>query len=60
VTADDQVFRWGADSRAFFLFDGANLPYQFERLDLTSGRRELIREVSAAAEQASSMVLEPR
>ena len=48
LTADDQVIGWSADGRALDLLRTANLPYRFERFDLASGRRELIREVAPA------------
>jgi len=46
LTTDDQVIRWSADGRALYLLRAANLPYRLERLDLASGRRELVREVA--------------
>jgi serine/threonine protein kinase len=48
VTPEDQVIRWSVDSRALYLFRVATLPFRFERLDLASGKRELIREVAPA------------
>ncbi|MFI5168374.1 MAG: protein kinase [Thermoanaerobaculales bacterium] len=48
MTTDDLVIRWSPDGRSIFLLRAANLPYRFERLDLASGRCELIREVAPA------------
>ncbi|MGD1149358.1 MAG: protein kinase [Thermoanaerobaculaceae bacterium] len=48
VTADDEVIRWGADGRALDVFRAANMPFRIERLDITSGRRALVREVAPA------------
>ena len=48
LTADDQVIRWSADGRSAFLLRGASLPFRLERLDLASGRRELLREIAPA------------
>jgi serine/threonine protein kinase/Tol biopolymer transport system component len=48
LTPDDQVIGWSADGRVLNLFRDVSLPFRFERLDLTSGRRELIREVAPA------------
>jgi Tol biopolymer transport system component len=44
----NQVIRWSADGRALYLFQGANLPFRIERLDLASGRRVLVHEVAPA------------
>jgi hypothetical protein len=49
LTADDRVIRWSADGRSVYVLDrDATLPFRFERLDLVSGRRDLIREVAPA------------
>ena len=48
LTQDDLVIRWSADGRSVFAFRDTNVPFRFERLDLASGRRELIREVAPA------------
>jgi Tol biopolymer transport system component len=48
LTSDDEVIRWSADGRALYTFRGTILPFRLERLDLASGRRELIREVAPA------------
>jgi Tol biopolymer transport system component len=45
-TSDDTVSRWGADGRSLYIFHWPNLPFRFERLDLASGRRVLVREVA--------------
>jgi Tol biopolymer transport system component len=46
LTPDDQVIRWSADGRSAYLFRGVSLPFRLDRLDLASGRRELLREVA--------------
>ena len=48
LTTDDQVIRWSADGRSAFVSRPTNVPFRFERLDLASGRRVLIREVAPA------------
>jgi len=48
LAADDQVIRWSADSRSLYFFRPSNVPFRLERLDLASGRRDLIREVAPA------------
>ena len=49
LTADDRVIRWSADGRSVYVLDrDATLPFRFERVDLASGRRDLIREVAPA------------
>jgi eukaryotic-like serine/threonine-protein kinase len=48
LTPDDSVIRWSADGRSVYVFRSTALPFRFERLDLASGRRELIREVAPA------------
>jgi eukaryotic-like serine/threonine-protein kinase len=49
LTPDDRVIRWSADGRSVYVLDrDATLPFRFERLDLASGRRVLIREVAPA------------
>ena len=48
LTPDDQVIRWSADGRAIDVFRGAEIPFRFERVDIASGRRAVLREVSPA------------
>ncbi|OGD21658.1 MAG: hypothetical protein A2W03_17125 [Candidatus Aminicenantes bacterium RBG_16_63_16] len=48
LTTDDQVIRWSADGRSLYFFRPSNVPFRLERLDLASGRRDLIREVAPA------------
>ncbi|MGZ5423574.1 MAG: hypothetical protein ACXWH4_03395, partial [Candidatus Aminicenantales bacterium] len=48
LTTDDQVIRWSADGRSLYLFRPSYVPFRLERLDLASGRRDLIREVAPA------------
>jgi Tol biopolymer transport system component len=46
LTADDLVIQWSADDRSVYVYRPANVPFRIERLDLASGRRELVREVA--------------
>jgi len=48
LTTDDQVIQWSADGRSVYVYRPANVPFRLERLDLASGRRELVREVAPA------------
>src|SRR5450830_1180371 len=48
LTPDDQVIRWSADGRSVFVSRPTNVPFRFERLDLPTGRRVLLREVAPA------------
>ena len=48
LTTDDQVIQWSADGRSVYVYRTANVPFRLERLDLASGRRELVREVAPA------------
>jgi Tol biopolymer transport system component len=45
---EDNVVQWSADGRALYIFRPKTLPFRIERLDLDSGRRELVREVAPA------------
>jgi eukaryotic-like serine/threonine-protein kinase len=46
LAADDQVVRWGADAHSIYIYQPSNVPFRFERLDLASGHRVLVREVA--------------
>ena len=46
LTAQDEVIRWSADGRGLDVFRAADMPFRFERLDIASGRRTLVREVA--------------
>jgi hypothetical protein len=46
LTTDDQVLQWSADGRSAYVYRPTNVPFRLERLDLASGRRELVREVA--------------
>jgi len=48
LTAEDQLIRWSEDGRSVDVFRPANVPLRFERLDLASGRRALVREIIPA------------
>jgi Tol biopolymer transport system component len=46
LSPDDLVIRWSADGLSLYVFRSEKLPFRFERLDLASGRRVLVREVA--------------
>ena len=46
LTAEDEVIRWSSDGRGIEVFRAADMPFRFERLDIASGRRTLVREVA--------------
>jgi hypothetical protein len=48
LTPDDQVIRWSAEGHAIDVFRGAGMPFRFERLEIASGRRVVLREVAPA------------
>jgi len=48
MTSEDRVIRWSADGRSVFVFRPEIVPFRLERVDLASGRRDLIREVAPA------------
>lgn len=48
LTTDDQVIQWSADGRSVYAYRPSTVPFRFERVDLASGRRELVREVASA------------
>jgi Tol biopolymer transport system component len=48
MALNDYFIRWSADGRSLYVFHAASVPFRFDRLDLASGRRELIREVAPA------------
>jgi eukaryotic-like serine/threonine-protein kinase len=48
LTTDDHVIRWSANGHSVYVYRRANVPFRLERLDLASGRRELVREVAPA------------
>jgi Tol biopolymer transport system component len=48
LTREDQVIRWSADGRSLLVFRGNDLPVRVEKVDLESGRRTLVRELSPA------------
>ncbi len=43
LTSEDDVIDWSADGRSVLIYRGQEIPITFERLDLASGRRVLIR-----------------
>jgi hypothetical protein len=46
LTSEDEVIRWGGDGRSLYIYRAASLPFRFERLDLATGRRDLVHEVA--------------
>jgi eukaryotic-like serine/threonine-protein kinase len=48
LTAEDKVIRWSEDGRSLYIYRATALPFRFERLDLSAGRRVLLREVAPA------------
>jgi Tol biopolymer transport system component len=48
LTTTDQVIQWSADGRSVYVYRPTNVPFRLERLDIASGRRELVREVAPA------------
>ena len=48
LTTDDQFIRWSMDGRSVYAYRASDVPFRLERVDLASGRRELIREVAPA------------
>ena len=45
---EDQVMRWSADGRSLLVFRENELPVRVEKVELESGRRTLVRELSPA------------
>ena len=52
LTPEDAVAGWGADGRALLVWRQSQMPVRLERLDLASGRRTLVREISPADRSA--------
>jgi serine/threonine protein kinase/Tol biopolymer transport system component len=48
ITADDVVVRWGADGHSIVLFRKNEMPVRLEKMDLATGRRALLHELSPA------------
>ncbi len=47
LSPDDFVIRWGGDGQSVFVVLPTRLPLRFERVDLATGHRDLIREAAA-------------
>jgi Tol biopolymer transport system component len=43
LAAHDEFIRWSADGRALLVFNRADLPAQVEKVDITTGRRTLLK-----------------
>jgi eukaryotic-like serine/threonine-protein kinase len=48
LTPDDRVILWRGGNNSIYLYHPTDIPSRFERLELTSGRRMLIREIAPA------------
>lgn len=48
LVREDQVIGWSADGRSLLVYRGNQLPVRVERVDLASGRRSLVQELSPA------------
>jgi hypothetical protein len=46
LTTDDEVIRWNLDGRSLLVYRHAQVPARIERLDLSTGKRELVREIA--------------
>ena len=46
LSPDDHVIRWGGDGHSVFVVRPTKLPLRFERVDLATGRRVMIREAT--------------
>ena len=46
MTADDQVLAWSRDGQSLFVQRRPAVPARIERVDLSTGRRTLIRELA--------------
>ncbi len=45
LDAQDQVIRWAADGRSLYVYKPRELPVRVSRLDLTTGRKESLRDI---------------
>ena len=45
ATPDDNLLRWSADGRSVLVAPAAEVPSRIERLDVTTGKRELVRTI---------------
>jgi WD40 repeat protein len=46
LTPDDEVIRWNLDGRSLLVYRRAKVPARIERLDLSTGKRVLVREIA--------------
>jgi eukaryotic-like serine/threonine-protein kinase len=46
LAPDDEVIRWSGDGKSVYVYHPVKVPFRFERVDLATGSRELIREVA--------------
>ena len=46
LTLDDEVIRWNSDGRSLLVYRRAQVPARIERLDLSTGKRVLVKEIA--------------
>jgi eukaryotic-like serine/threonine-protein kinase len=46
ATPDDEVIRWSSDGRSLLIHQKGKVPARIERLDLSTGKRTLVREIA--------------
>jgi eukaryotic-like serine/threonine-protein kinase len=46
LTTNDEVIRWNLDARSLLVYRRAQVPARIERLDLSTGKRDLVREIA--------------
>jgi len=46
ATPADEVIRWSTDRRSLLIYAKGNVPVRIERLDLSTGKRTLVREIA--------------
>jgi eukaryotic-like serine/threonine-protein kinase len=46
LTTNDEVIRWNLDGRSLLVYRRAQVPARIERLDLSTGKRDLVREIA--------------
>ena len=49
LTPDDAVIRWNSEGRSLLVYRRAQVPARIERLDLSSGKRVLVKEIAPAS-----------
>jgi hypothetical protein len=49
LTPDDAVIRWNSEGRSLLVYRRAQVPARIERLDLSTGKRVLVKEITPAS-----------